>query len=159
LQRKLLGIINVNFSATGHIFFIHQILEKIKIHRTIILPVVYGCKTWSLTLREKPGLRVFENRVLRRIFEPKRDEVTEEWKKNSIMRSLIICTPHRILIRVINSKRMRWTGHVARMGERRGVYMVLVGKPEGKIPLARPRRRWKNNIRMDLQEVRCGGMD
>ena len=95
---------------------------KIKIYGTIIFIVVlYGCLTWSLTLREERGLRVFENRVLRRVFGPKRDEVIMEWRKlyngelNVIYSSLNSD-------RVIKSRRMRWTGHVARMGERRGVY-------------------------------------
>jgi hypothetical protein len=63
------------------------------------------------------------------------------------------------IVRVINSKRMRWAGHVARMGKSRGVYKVLVGKPEGRSPLGRPRHRWEDNIKMDLQEVDCEGMD
>ena len=129
---------------------------KIKIYRTIILPVVlYGCETWSLTLREERRLRVFENRVLRRIFEPKRDEVTGEWRKlhNEDLNNLY-SSPN--ILRVIKSRRMRWAGHVARMGEGRGVYRVLVGKPEGRRPLGRPRRRWEDNVRMDLREVGCG---
>ena len=124
---------------------------KIKIYRTIILPVVlYGCERWSLTLREECRLRVFENGVLRRIFEPKRDEVTGEWRKlhNEELKGLY-SSPNIVL--VIKSRRMRWAGLVARMGEGRGVYRVLVGKPEGKRPLGRPRRRWEDNIRMDLQ--------
>jgi hypothetical protein len=72
------------------------------------------------------------------------------------MRSLIICSPHPILCEF---RRMNWAGHVARMGELRGVYRVLVGKPEGKSPLVRPRRRWEENIKMDLQELKCGSMD
>jgi len=75
------------------------------------------------------------------------------------MRNLMICTAHPILCEEIKSRRMRWAGHVARMGEGRDVYRVLVGKPEGKRSLGRPRRRWEDNIEMDLQEVRCGGMD
>ena len=100
-------------------------------------------------------MRVFENRVLRRIFVPKRDWVTREWGKlyneelNDLYTSLSI-------VWVIKSRRMRWAGHVARMGDERGVYRVLVGKPEGKRPLGRPRRRWVDNIRMDLQEGGCG---
>jgi len=132
---------------------------KIKIYRTIILPVVlYGCETWSLTLREERRLRVFENRVLRRIFEPKRDEVTGEWRKlhNEDLNNLY-SSPN--ILRVIKSRRMRWAGHVARMGEGRGVYRILVGKPEGRRPLGRPRRRWEDNIRMDLREVGCGCVD
>jgi len=102
--------------------------------------VLYGCETRSLTLREERRLRVFENRVLRRIFGPKRDEVTGEWRKvhNEELNDLY-CSPN--IVWVIKSRRMRWVGHVARMGERRGVYWVLVEKPEGKRPLGRPRRR------------------
>jgi len=132
---------------------------KIKIGRNIILSVVlYGCETWSLTLREERRLRVFENRVLSRIFGPKRDEVTGEWRKlhNEELNDLY-CSPN--IIQVIKTRRMSWAGHVARMGERRDVYRVLVGKPEGKRPLGRPRGRWEDNIKMDLQEVGCGGMD
>jgi hypothetical protein len=96
--------------------------------------------------------------VLSRIFGPKRDEVTEKWRKlhNEELHDLY-CSP--TIVRVIKSRRMRWAGHVARMGEGRDVYRVLVGKPEGKRPLGRPRRRWEDNIKMDLQEVGRGGMD
>ena len=92
---------------------------------------------------------MFENRVLRRIFGPKRDEVTREWRKlhNGELNDLY-CSPN--IVRVIKSRRMRWAGNVARMGERRGVYRVLVGKVEGKRPLGRPRRRWEDNIKMNL---------
>jgi len=130
---------------------------KIKIYRTIILPVVlYGCETWSLTLREERRLRVFENRVLRRIFEPKWYEVTREWRKlhNEELNDLY-CSPN--IVRVIKYRRIRWEGHVARMRERRDVYRVLVGKPERMTSLGRPRHRWEDNIKMDLQEVGCGG--
>ena len=132
---------------------------KIEIYRTIILPVVlYGCETWKLTLREERKLRVFENMVLRRIFGPRRDEVTGEWRRlhNEELNDLY-SSPN--IVRVLKSRRMRWTGHAACMGEEREVYRVLVGKPEGKRPLGRPRRRWVDNIRMDLQEVGCGYMD
>jgi hypothetical protein len=93
--------------------------------------VLYGYETWSLTLREERGLRVFKNMVLRKIFGPKRDEVTGEWRKlhNEELNDLY-CSPD--IVRMIKSRRMRWVGHVARMGERRGAYRVLVGKPEGK---------------------------
>jgi len=131
----------------------------IYIYRTIILPVVlYGCETWSLTLREERKLRMFENMVLRRIFGPRRNEVTGEWRRlhNEELNDLY-CSPNTV--QVIKSRRMRWARHVARMGEERGVYRVLVGKPEGKRPLGIPRRRWVDNIRMDLQEVGCGYMD
>jgi len=132
---------------------------KIKIYRTIILLVVlYGRETWSLILREKRKLRVFENMVLRRIFGPRSDEVTGEWRRwhNEELNDLY-SSPN--IVRVIKSRRMRWAGHVERMGEERGVYRDLVGKPEGKRPMGRPRRRWVDNIRMDLQEVGCGYMD
>jgi hypothetical protein len=130
---------------------------KVKIYKTIILPVVlYGCKTWSLTLREEHRLRAFENRVLRRIFGLKRDEVTGEWRKlhNEELHNLY---SSQDIIRQVKSRRMRWAGHVARMGEDRKVYKVLVGKPEGKKTLGRPRRRWEDGIRMDLGEIGLGG--
>jgi hypothetical protein len=95
---------------------------------------------------------VFENRVLRKVFVPKREEVTEEWRKlrNEELNDLY-SLPN--IVRVVKSRRMRWTGHVARMGEGRGVRRLLMGKPEGKRPLGRPRRRWEDNIKMDFQEV------
>ena len=103
-------------------------------------------------------LRLFENTVLRRIFGPRRDEVTGEWRSlhNEELNDLY-SSPNIVL--VIKSRRMRWAGHVVRIGEERVVYRALVGKPEGKRPLGRPRRRWVDNIRMDLQEVECGYMD
>jgi hypothetical protein len=100
---------------------------KFRIYKTLILPVVlYGCKTWSLTVREEHKLRVFENRVLRRIFGPKRNGVTEGWRKlhNEELHNLY-CLPS--IIRIIKS-RMRWAGRVARLGEKRNVYRLLVGK-------------------------------
>ena len=122
------------------------------------MPVVsYGCETWSLTLREERRLRVFENRVLR-ICGPKRVEVTGEWRRlhNEELNDLY-SSPN--IVRVIKSRRMRCVGHVARVGEKRDICRVLVGKSEGKRPLGRPRHRWEDNIKMDLQEVGCGGMD
>jgi hypothetical protein len=116
---------------------------------------LYGCETWSVTLREEHRLRVFENRVLRRISGPKRDEVTEEWRKlHSAELHNLYSSPD--IIRQIKSRRMRWTGHVARMGEGRNVYRVLVGKSERKRPLERPRRRWEDGIKMDLREIVWG---
>ena len=125
-------------------------------YRTIIYPVVlYGFETWSLTLREERRLKVFDNRVLRRIFESKRDEVTGEWRKlHNEELNYLYCSPN--IVRAIKSRRMRWAGNIARMVERRGVYGVLVGKSEGKRPLGRPRLRWEDNIKMDLQEVGGG---
>jgi hypothetical protein len=105
---------------------------KVKIYKTVILPLVwYCCETWSLTLREEHRLRVFENRVLRGIFGPKRDEVMGEWRKlHSGELHNLYSSPD--ITRQIKSRRMRWAGHVARMGEGRNVYRVLMEKPEGK---------------------------
>jgi hypothetical protein len=108
-----------------------------------MLPVfLYGCEG-------EHGLRVFENRVLRRIFGPKKDEVTWEWRRlhNEELNDLY-SSPN---IRMMKSRRMRWAGHVARMGEKRDAYRILVGRREGKRPLGRPRRRWEDNIKMDLE--------
>jgi len=112
----------------------------------------------SLTLREERKLRVFENMVLRRIFGPSRDEVTGDWRRlhNEELNDLYSLLN---IVQVIKSRRMRWAGYVALMGEERGVCRVLVGKPEGKRPLGRRRRRWVDNIMLDLQEVGCVYMD
>jgi hypothetical protein len=101
---------------------------------------------------------VFENRVLRRVFGPKRDEVTGEWRKlhNEELNDLY-SLPN--IVRVVKSRRIRWTGHVARMAEERGVHRVFVGKSEGNRPLRRPRRRWEDNIKMDVQKVGGGRGD
>jgi len=109
-------------------------------------------------LREERKLKVFKNMVLRRIFGPRRDDLTGEWRRlhNEELNDLY-SSPN--IVRVIKSRRMRWAGRVVRMGEERGMYRVLMGKPEGKIPLGRPRRRWVDNIRMDLQGMGCGYMD
>ena len=101
---------------------------------------------------------MFENSVLRRIFGPKRFEVKGEWRKLHSEKLNVLHSSPSILW-VIKSRRMRWLGHVARMGEGRGVYRVLVGKSKVKRPLGRPRRRWEDNIKMFIQEVECGGMD
>jgi hypothetical protein len=126
--------------------------NKIRIYKTIILPVLlYGCETWSLTLREEHRLRVFENKVLRRIFGPKRDKVTGEWRKlhNEELRDLY-SSPS--IVRIINSRRMRWEGHVARMG-RRETRIDYWWESQRERPLGRPRHRWVDNIGMDLGEV------
>jgi hypothetical protein len=106
-------------------------------------------------LREEHRLRVFENRVLRKIFGPK-SEVDGSWIKlhNDELHSLY-SSPN--IVRVIKLRRLRWAGHVARMGEGSGVYRVLVGKPVSKRPLARPRRRWEDNIKLDLREIKIHG--
>jgi hypothetical protein len=112
----------------------------------------------SLTLREEHRLRVFENRVLRRISGPKRDEVTGGWRKlhNEELHGLY-SSPS--IIRGIKARMMRWAGHVASMGKVRGAYNILVGRPEGRRPLGRPRRRWEDDIMMDLREIGFGNVD
>jgi hypothetical protein len=130
-------------------------VEEFKCLGTVVLHgFLYGCETWSLTLREEQRLRVFKNKVLRRIFGPKRDEATGEWRRlhNEELNGLY---PSPNIIWVIKSRRMRWAGHVARMGEKRGAYGILVGRSEERRSLGRPRRRWED-IKMDLQEVRWG---
>ncbi|KAJ4431136.1 hypothetical protein ANN_19731 [Periplaneta americana] len=105
---------------------------KVRIYKTVILPVLlYGCETWTLTLREEHRLRVFENKVLRKIFGAKRDEVTGEWRKlHNTELHVLYSSPD--IIRNLKSRRLRWAGHVARMGESRNAYRVLVGRPEEK---------------------------
>jgi len=119
---------------------------------------LYGFENWSLILREERKLKMFESMVLRRILGPRRDEVTGEWRRlhNEELNDLY-SSPN--IFRVIKSKRMRWAEHEARMGEERGLYRVLVGKPEEKRPLGRPRHGWVDNIRMVLQAVGCGFKD
>jgi hypothetical protein len=103
----------------------------------------------------KKAVRVFDNRVLRRIFEPKRDEATGEWRRlhNEELNDLY-SSPN--IIRAIKSRRMRWAGHLARMGEKRDSSRILVGIPKGRRPFGRPRRKWDGNIKMDIQEVEWG---
>jgi len=103
-------------------------------------------------------LYIIKNMVLRRIFGPRKDKVMGEWRRlhNEEINDLY-SSPN--IVRVIKSRRMRWVGHVASVGEERVVYSTLVGKPEGKRTLGRPRFRWVDNIRLDLQEVGCGYMD
>jgi hypothetical protein len=132
---------------------------KIRIYKTINLPVVvYGCESLSLILREEHRLMVFENIVLRRIFGLKRDKVAggcrilhEEELRN------LYSLPS--MIRTVKSRRIRQEGHVARLGEKKNVYRILVGKPEGKRPLGIPICRWVDYIKMDLRETEWGGMD
>jgi hypothetical protein len=155
-----------------HSLLSSRLLSKnlnIRIYKIIILPaVLYGCETWSLTLREEHRLRVFENRMPRRILGRKRDEVTEEWRKlhNEELRDLYpYFPPSTSIIRIIKWRRLRWAGHVSRMGEKRSTYRLLVGKPEGKRPLRRPRHsewiilgwileRWDGAIWIGLVRLR-----
>ena len=118
-------------------------------HPTVFLFQFLDNSFQSVTLREEHRLRVFENRVLRRIFGPKRDEVTGDWRKlhNEELNDLY-SSP--IIVRMIKWRGMRWAGHVACVWESRIVYRVLVRKPEGKTPLGSPRHRWEDNIKMDL---------
>jgi hypothetical protein len=132
---------------------------RVKIYETLILPLVlYGCDMWSLALKKKEQrMRVCEDRVLRSLFGPMRDEMMGEWMKLHYeeLHNLYSCSN----IKQIKARRMRLAGHVARMGEERKVYKVLVGKPEGKRPLGRPSRRWEDGIRMDLREIGLGDVD
>jgi hypothetical protein len=131
------------------VFLSHVEKLKIKISKIVILTVVlYGCETWSLILREEHRLRVFENRVLRRIFGPKREE-DGSWRKlrKDELHSLY-SSPN--IVRVIKSRRMRWAGHVAHMREGRDVYSVLVGRLEGKRPLGRPKQGGRITLRWTL---------
>ncbi|KAJ4436980.1 hypothetical protein ANN_17112 [Periplaneta americana] len=119
--------------------------------RVVTLPIVlYDCETWTLTLRgERTEIKRFENNVLKKLFEAKRDEVTGEIHNTKL--HALNSSPD--IIRNIKSRRLRWAEHVARMGEFRNAYRMLVRRPEGKIPLGRPRRRWEDNIKIDLREV------
>jgi hypothetical protein len=114
---------------------------KIKTYITVILLVVlYGCETWSLTLREECRLRVFKKRVLRRIFGSKRDEVRGEWRRLH-NKELYALYSSPDTIRMSKSRRLKWAGHIACIGERRGAYRVLMGKPDRRRSLGRPRHR------------------
>jgi hypothetical protein len=127
-----------------------QVADRENIYGTIILPVVLcGCETWSLILREEHRLRVFENRVLRRIFGPKRDEVTGEWRKLHSKELHIFYSSSNIITQ-IKSRRMRWEGHVARMGEEKKVYRVLVGSPKERYHLE-DQGVMEDEIRIDLR--------
>jgi hypothetical protein len=144
------------FSPESFVFLSHIKNLKIKIYKTVILLVVlYGCENWSLTLREEHRLRVSENRVLRRIFGTEREE-DGSWRKlhNDELNSLY-SSPN--IVTVIKSRTMRWVGHVAFMGEGRGVYRVLVWRPKVKRTLEGPRHRWEDNIKLDLREIRIDG--
>ena len=149
----------LSFTADSLIFKLLSKNIKIKIYRTVILPVVlYRCETWSFTMSEKHRLRVSEKRIVRKISGPKKYNVTGEWRRlyNKELYTLY-SSPNNIW--VIKSRRMRWVGLVTYMEGRSGAYMVLVGRPGGKRPLVGPRHRWVDNIKMDLEEVEWRGMD
>ena len=141
-------------------------LEKILLPRllskklkTIILPVVlYVCETWFLTLREEKRFGLLENKVLKKIFGVKRDEITEEWRKLHNAEIHILNSSPNIITN-LKSRRLRWAGHVALMEQSRNSYWVLVAKPVGKRPIERPRRRFKDNIKIDLRDVGCDARD
>jgi hypothetical protein len=154
LKKKLLCLQNACYHSVQSLLSSRLLSRrvKVKIYKTITVPVVlYGREIWSHTLREEHKLRVFENRVVRRIFGPKRDEVTGEWR-NLHNEELHILYSSPNIITQIKSRRMRWAGHMARMGEETKVYRVLVGKYEGKRPLGGPTRRWAG-IKMDLRGI------
>jgi hypothetical protein len=131
---------------------------KIKVYKTIILLVLYGCETRSLTLREERRLGVFENRVMRGIFGPQREEVAGGWRTLHNEELHILYASSNV-ISVIKSRRLRWAGHVACTGEVINAYNILVRKREGEKPVCRPWRSWEDNIRMDLREIGWEGVD
>jgi hypothetical protein len=133
---------------------------KIKISRTTISSVFYGCEAWCLTLRDESSLRIFDNRVLKRIFGPKREEVAGGWTRlhNEELHSLY-ASPS--IIRAIKSRRMRWAWNLAHTGKMKNAYKILVGKPEGKRPLRKLGRRYEDNIKKNLRgnRVEKSGLD
>ena len=116
--------------------------------------MLYGCETWFFTLKEECRLKVFENRILRRISEPKRD-VNEKWRR---LHSEELLSLYRWpnIVRMTKSRKLRWAGHVARMEEGRRACKILTGKPTGKLPLGEPRRRREDNIIMQFEEIGWG---
>jgi hypothetical protein len=161
---RVLILVDVCWAGVCNVYVMHPVVFNVSFNKATVNQVETQHNTfalftdWSLTLREERRLRVFENRVLRGIFGAKRDEVTGEWRKlhNEELNDMC-CLPN--IAPPVKWGRMRWAGHVARMEERRDIIWVLVEKPEGKRPLGRPRCRWDENIKMDLQEVGCGGVD
>ena len=113
---------------------------------------MYGCETWALTKCEENRFRVFENKVLRKIYGPKRDEVTGEWRKlHNDELHVLYGSPS--INRVMKARKLRWAGHVARMGDERTAGRVLKGHPTSTRPLGRPRNRWEKNLKDDLEEL------
>jgi hypothetical protein len=150
----------LSFGAESSVFHSSSKNIKIKIYRTIILPaVLYGCETWSLTLREERRLRVSENMVLKRIFGLKRGDVMEEWRRLYNEELYDVCSSPSYYLADQIEKNMKGEAYVARVGDKRGAYTVLVGKPKGRRPLGRHMPIWDDNIQMNLQEVGWGGMD
>jgi len=134
-------------------FVLHFAVQKYQ-GRTIILPfVLYGCEMWSPTVSKEHRLRVFRSRVLMKIFGPTRGKAMGEWGRRH---NETLYDPYSPNIWVTKSRRMRWVEHVAHMGKRRGTYRILVGRPEGRRTLGRPRHRWWDDIKMYLQEVGWG---
>jgi hypothetical protein len=131
--------------------------KKLNYTKLYFLSVSYGYETWSLTLRKENRLRLSEDTVLRRMFESKREEDKSCRKLHNDELHSLHYSPN--FVKVIKSRRMRWAGHVARMGEGRNVYRILVGRPEGKKPLRRPKRKWEDNIKMDLREIGIDGVN
>jgi len=126
---------------------------KLKIYRTVILPVIlYGCESWSTTLAVEHTLRVFENKVLRKVYGPKRDEMTGEWRRlhNKELHGLYDSPD---IVKIIKSETTKVGRPCCSDGEKRRLYSILVGRPDGKRPLGRPGRRFEDNIRRDLREV------
>jgi len=150
----------LSYGAEYFVFhFCYPKIIKVKIYRTTIFSVILcGRETWSITLREGRRLRVYENRVLRRIFGPKRDEVTGEWR-NLHNEELNDQYSSPNIVRVVKSRRIRWGGTCSTYEESMGLYRILMGKPKGKRPMGRHRHRWEDNINTGLQEVGCEGMD
>jgi hypothetical protein len=142
------------YTSTCSLSHIHHGINVTMVTMLTMVLYIYLFMVYLMMLR----LRVFKNRVLRRIFGPKRDEVTGGWRKlhNKELHGLY-SSPS--IIRVIKARMMRWVGHVVHMGEVRGAYNILVRRPEGRRPLGRPRRRWEDNIEMDLREIGFGDVD
>jgi hypothetical protein len=143
------------FTNNHALFLPHEIVVyilSVSYKRISLHVVLYRCETWSLTLRGKHRLRVLENRVLRRIFGPKREKVAGGWRRlhNEKLHSFYSLSN---IIRLIKSRRMRWTGNETGMEETRNAHNILVRKRDGKRPLGRPRRRWEDNIRMAVREI------
>ena len=131
---------------------------KVNAYNTIIsLVESYGCETWSLTLREEHRLRMLENKLLRKISGARRDKITWQWR--TLHKAELHALHSTNIIRNLKSRRLRWTGQYSTYWAIQKCVSVLVGKPEGKRPFGRPRRRWEDNIKMDLWEVGCGSGD